>query len=75
MRTLWKSVHRGILGIPINTGIRSPSEERSELLHSVTLRSESATVLGYIYCGVSFMEGPKDDLQTGSLLVGVNYWA
>lgn len=62
VRTLWKSVHGGILGIPINIGIWSPSEERSELLYSVTLRSESVTVLGYIYSGVSFVEGPKEDL-------------
>lgn len=62
MRTPWRSVHKGILGILTNIGIRSPSGERFGLLYSVTLRSESVRILGYIYSEVSFVEGPKEDL-------------
>lgn len=46
MRTPWKSVHKGIVGILINIGIRSPSGERFGLLYGVTLRGESVGVLG-----------------------------
>lgn len=62
MRTAWRSAHKGILGILINTHISSPSEEKFGLLYSVPLRSESMRVLGYIYGGVSFVEGAKEDL-------------
>lgn len=55
-------MHKGILGILTNIGIRSPSGERFGLLYSVTLRSESVRILGYIYSEVSFVEGPKEDL-------------
>lgn len=55
-------MHKGILGILINIGIRPHSGERFGILYSVTLRSESMRVLGYIYSRVSFVEGAKEDL-------------
>lgn len=62
MRTAWRSAHRGILGILINIHIRSPCGEKFGLLYGVPLRSESLRVLEYIYGGVSFVEGAKEDL-------------
>lgn len=46
----------------INRCIRSPSGEKFGLLYGVPLSSESMWVLGYIYGGVSFAEGAKEDL-------------
>ena len=62
VRTAWRSVHKGILGILINVGIGPPPGETFGLLYGVHLRSESMRVLGYIYGGVSFVEGAKEDL-------------
>lgn len=47
MRTAWRPVHKGMIGILTNTCIRSPSGEKFGLLYGVALRTEAMRVLGY----------------------------